>query len=116
MALIAFCAIALVENVTNAHPAGGRGGTWEGGEERKEERRERNKTRQKGWTGCYKAKKQRLYKEHSRQQCYTVARIEQSTFNIQLQINIQHLKIHTRQNVSNGTSSLVSFGVMAWKL
>ncbi len=90
MALIAFCAIALVENVTNAHPAGGRGGTWEGGEERKEERRERNKTRQKGWTGCYKAKKQRSYKEHSRQQCYTIARIEQSTFNIQLQINIQH--------------------------
>ncbi len=88
MPLIAFCAIALVENVTNAHPAGGRGGTWEGGGEGgrrgREERRERNKTRQKGWTGCYKAKKQRLYKEHSRQQCYTIARIEQLTFNIQL--------------------------------
>lgn len=67
MALIAFCAIALVENVTNAHPVGrgegGMVGQWKGGgaegywEEEKEEegRQERTKTRQKGWTHrCYK--------------------------------------------------------------
>lgn len=91
MALIAFCAIALVENVTNAHPAGGRGGSWEGGS-RGRRRRDKRKTKQDKRVGqvVIKPKKQRSYKEHSRQQCSTVARIEQSTFNIQLQINTQH--------------------------
>lgn len=64
MALIAFCAIALVENVTNAHPVGraggggtveGRRGRAEGQEEEEEGRQERTKTRQKVWTHrCYK--------------------------------------------------------------
>lgn len=57
MALIAFCAIALVENVTNAHPAGGRrgdGSVGRGGkvgsgekEEEEEGRRERTKNKDK---------------------------------------------------------------------
>lgn len=58
MALIAFCAIALVENVTNAHPVtregGGRGreggmeGEWEGGQKgRRRRRRREDKKEQK---------------------------------------------------------------------
>lgn len=51
MALIAFCAIALVENVTNAHPVGreGRGGkdggTVEGRRGRGKTRKNKNKTK-----------------------------------------------------------------------
>lgn len=50
MALIAFCAIALVENVTNAHPAGGeeRGGAGGVGlGVRRRRREERTKNRDK---------------------------------------------------------------------
>lgn len=85
MALIAFCAIALVENVTNAHPVGrggeerregwrdsGReeGGRAEGQEEEEEEegRQERTKTRQKGWTRrCYKKTQTEIDTENSSQ-------------------------------------------------
>jgi len=68
MALIAFCAMALVENVTNAHPVrregeGRREGWKDSGREEGEGRgaegggggggrQERTKTRQKGWTRC----------------------------------------------------------------
>lgn len=48
MALIAFCAIALVENVTNAHPVKGEGmeGQWKGeGGRQRGGRRRRGKTR-----------------------------------------------------------------------
>lgn len=66
MALIAFCAMALVENVTNAHPVRREEegeeermqGQWKVGVGREAEGvegggggiRERTKTRQKGWT------------------------------------------------------------------
>ncbi len=57
-----------------------------GREERRGRRRDERETKQDKRVGqvVIKPKKQRLYKEHSRQQCYTIARIEQLTFNIQL--------------------------------
>lgn len=45
MALIAFCAIALVENVTNAHPAGGEDRGRVGVEVGGETREKQNKTK-----------------------------------------------------------------------
>lgn len=54
MALIAFCAIALVENVTNAHPVtreggqreGGMEGEWEGGQKGKRRREDKKEQKQ----------------------------------------------------------------------
>ena len=77
MALIAFCAMALVENVTNAHPVrregggeeAGMEGQWKGAGQRGRRRRrrgrqERTKTRQKGWTHrCYKKKETKKKKK-----------------------------------------------------
>lgn len=72
MALIAFCAIALVENVTNAHPVGregrrGRdGGTVEGrrgreeGQEEGEDKKEQKQDKRVGHVVVIKKPKQRL--------------------------------------------------------
>lgn len=54
MALIAFCAIALVENVTNAHPVtreggqreGGMEGEWEGGQKGRRRREDKKEQKQ----------------------------------------------------------------------
>lgn len=81
MALIAFCAIALVENVTNAHPVvrkgrrGRDGGTVEGrrgreeGQEEEEEGEDKKEQKQdKGWTRCcYKKNKTEIDTENSSQ-------------------------------------------------
>jgi len=59
MDLIAFCAVDLVENVTNAQPVGG-GTVGEGGKGGTR----RNKTRQKVWTTRYEPQKNTLqYRE-----------------------------------------------------
>lgn len=102
MALIAFCAIALVENVTNAHPVTREGGQREGGRDgrgvggraegqEEEGRQERTKTRQKGWTRRrYKNPKQRLIQRTAHRQTTVFSVAVETTGEKRAQCNDNH--------------------------
>lgn len=126
MALIAFCAIALVENVTNAHPVTREGGQREGGRDgrgvggraegqEEEGRQERTKTRQKGWTRRrYKNPKQRLIQRTAHRQTTVFSVAVETTGEKRAQCNDNHNPSPTP--IHHRTPGKITIGASDWLL